>query len=97
MKLPLLASLLLAGASAWGEEDRVRLDQVDVITLTRGAWTTGRCVFRKLCICILYASCYVKNVFSTMAIVRRSSPVAQLACVGGSARLVSCPTRLYFN
>ena len=45
MKLPLLASLLLAGASAWGEEDRVRLDQVDVITLTRGAWTTGRFVF----------------------------------------------------
>ena len=48
MKLPLLASLLLAGASAWGEADRVRLDQVEVITLTRGAWTTGRHVFVKV-------------------------------------------------
>ena len=45
MKLPLSVSLLLASASAWGEADRVRLDQVDVITLTRGAWTTGRYFF----------------------------------------------------
>ena len=45
MKFSLSVSLLLACASAWGEEDRVRLDQVDVITLTRGAWTTGRYFF----------------------------------------------------
>ena len=63
----------------------------------KGGVDHWKVLFRKLCICILYVSCYVKNVFSTMAIVRRSSPVAQLACVGGSARLVSCPTRLYFN
>jgi len=53
------------------EKDRVRLEDVEVITLTRGAWTNGR----------------------------RSSPVPQLACVGGSGRweeqpeLVQCYNR----
>ena len=54
----LFGFLLLGGALGWGEKERVRLEDVEVVTLTRGAFTTGR----------------------------RSSPVAQLACVGGSGR-----------
>jgi len=68
----LLVSFLVEAAFAWGEKDRVRLEDVEVITLTRGAWTNGR----------------------------RSSPVPQLACVGGSGRwdfeqpeLVQCYNR----
>merc|ERR1719150_1320057 len=54
------------GALAWGEKDRVRLEDVQVLTLTRGAMTTGR----------------------------RSSPVPQLACVGGSGRGEEQPERV---
>ena len=38
----LLVPLLVEAAFAWGEKDRVRLEDVEVITLTRGAWTNGR-------------------------------------------------------
>ena len=58
--------LLVGGALAWGEKDRVRLEDVQVLTLTRGAMTTGR----------------------------RSSPVPQLACVGGSGRGEEQPERV---
>ena len=57
---------LLGGALGWGEKERVRLDDVQVVTLTRGALTTGR----------------------------RSSPVPQLACVGGSGRGEEQPERV---
>jgi len=67
-----LVPLLVEAAFAWGEKDRMRLEDVNVITLTRGAWTNSR----------------------------RSSPVPQLACVGGSGRwdfeqpeLVQCYNR----
>ena len=59
------ATLMLAmfafvgGALAWGEtHDRVRLQDIQVLTLKHGKMTTGR----------------------------RSSPVQQLKCVGGSAQ-----------
>ena len=58
MLLLLLAPLLVAGWG-WGEpHQKMRLRDVEVLTLREGARTTGR----------------------------RSSPVAQLACVGGSGR-----------
>ena len=61
--------LLLGGALGWGEKERVRLEDVQVVTLTRGAITTGR----------------------------RSSPVPQLACVGGSGRGEEQPKRVQCN
>ena len=38
----ILLPLLVEVAFCWGEKDRVRLEEVQVITLTRGAWTSGR-------------------------------------------------------
>ena len=37
-----LVPLLVEVAFAWGEKDRMRLEDVNVITLTRGAWTNSR-------------------------------------------------------
>ena len=34
--------LLLGGALGWGRNERVRLEDVKVLSLTRGAFTTGR-------------------------------------------------------
>jgi len=62
----LFGLLLFGGALGWGEKERVRLEDVQVLTLTRGAMTTGR----------------------------RSSPVPQLACVGGSGRGEEQPERV---
>ena len=59
-------AMAVSGALAWGEKDRVRLEEVQVLTLARGAMTTGR----------------------------RSSPVPQLSCVGGSARNEEQPERV---
>ena len=47
-----LVPLLAEAAFGWGETDRVRLEDVDVITLTRGAYTNGRylaTVFLEFC------------------------------------------------
>jgi hypothetical protein len=58
---------LVAVAAAWGEQHgRVRLEEVQVLTLTKGAVTTGR----------------------------RSSPVQQMVCVGGSGRAEEQPDRV---
>ena len=37
-----LVPLLVEAAFAWGEKDRMRLEDVNVITLTQGAWTNSR-------------------------------------------------------
>ena len=44
----LLVTFLVEAAFAWGEKDRVRLEDVEVITLTRGAWTNGRYYWRTI-------------------------------------------------
>ena len=59
-------AMAVVGALAWGEKDRVRLEEVQVLTLVRGAMTTGR----------------------------RSSPVPQLTCVGGTGRHEEQPDRV---
>lgn len=57
--LLMVVVVLMAGTShGWGEAERVRLEDVQVLTLTRGAMTTGR----------------------------RSAPLPQLHCVGGTGR-----------
>jgi len=38
----LFGLVLFGGALGWGEKERVRLEDVQVLTLTRGAMTTAR-------------------------------------------------------